>query len=144
MTRTRVNLFGVGLVLTLVACSSANRNEDRATNEKDRAEQPASAKTGADNTARNVADRGNALPTPMDQGTSEIDMNITTAIRQAIVGTDWLSLEAKNAKIITNGGVVVLRGTVKDAREKQFIQETAERIAGVTKVESLLEASTHN
>lgn len=143
MSRTRLNLFGVGLVLTLVACSSASRNDDVAEKQKDQKTDHA-ASTGADNTARNVADRNNALPTPMDQGTSELDMNITTAIRQAIVDTDWLSLEAKNVKIITNGGVVVLRGAVKDGREKQFIQETAERIAGVSKVDNLLESATYN
>jgi hyperosmotically inducible protein len=50
-----------------------------------------------------------------------------------------LSTNAHNVKIITSNGVVTLRGPVKTAAEKKAIEDKAKQVAGVTKVENLLE-----
>ena len=56
----------------------------------------------ADNTKINDRDRHGAL-TPMDQGGSEAERNITASIRKGVVGDKSLSFTAKNVKIITVG-----------------------------------------
>jgi len=48
--------------------------------------------TKADNTERNVRDRGDKTLTPMDQGGSAADRDVTAAIRKAIVDNDELSI----------------------------------------------------
>ena len=62
------------------------------------AEQP-----DADNTGKNVRDRADKTLTPMDQGGSAQDRELTAAIRKAIVDDDSLSTNAQNVKIITRG-----------------------------------------
>ncbi len=96
----------------------------------------------ADNTARNVKDRGDTL-SPLDQGTSESDVTITQQIRQSVVADDQLSMNAKNVKIITIDGMVTLRGPVKSAGEKNAIVATAKQTAGVVKVDDQLEVETN-
>lgn len=95
----------------------------------------------ADNTGRNERDRDDRQPTPMDQGNSESDIKITAAIRKAVIDEDGLSFNAKNVKIITNGGRVVLRGPVKSAAEKSVIESHAARVAGAGRVTSQLEVA---
>src|SRR5262245_41669991 len=68
------------------------------------------AAADADNSGRNVRDRGDKTLTPMDQGGSEADRTITQDIRKAVVANDHFSTDAKNVKIITVDGVVTLRG----------------------------------
>jgi osmotically-inducible protein OsmY len=92
----------------------------------------------ADNTARNVRDRGDTL-TPPDQGGSAADRDMTAKIRKAIVDDDSLSTDAHNVKIITQSGAVTLRGPVKSAEEKAAVAAKAERIAGVKRVDNQLE-----
>jgi osmotically-inducible protein OsmY len=60
-------------------------------------------------------------------------------VRQAVVDDKTLSTNAHNVKIVTNNGVVTLRGPVKSADEKKTIEAIATQVAGVTKVENLLE-----
>lgn len=95
--------------------------------------------TDADNTVRNVRDRRQDSITPPDQGTSEEDVRITRRIRQEILAKDGLSLNARNAKVITANGRVTLRGPVKDEAERQAIAEIANRIAGGATVDNQLE-----
>lgn len=95
----------------------------------------------ADNTARNVRDRNDATPTPMDQGGSEADRTITQTIRQLVVGNDTMSSNAKNVKIITQNGVVTLRGPVDSDAEKTFIASTARGVNGVVNVDDQLEVT---
>lgn len=100
---------------------------------------PAVAAEDADNTGRNVRDRGGATVTPFDQGTSETDMRITSEIRSAVVEHDDLSVNAQNVKIITRNGVVVLRGPVETDGEKALIASIASKTAGVLSVDDQLE-----
>ena len=93
----------------------------------------------ADNTGQNVRDRGDHTTTPMDQGGSEGDRTITAEIRKQITDNDALSMNAKNVKVITQGGVVTLRGPVKTATEKTTVAGIARKAAGVKRVDDQLE-----
>jgi osmotically-inducible protein OsmY len=92
----------------------------------------------ADNTGRNVRDRDATL-TPGNQSESESDRKITQKIRQAVVGDDALSTNAKNIKIITIDGIVTLRGPVNNDSEKQSIDMKAKSVQGVKRVDNLIE-----
>ena len=95
--------------------------------------------TNADNTERNVRDRGDKTLTPTDQGGSAADRDVTAAIRKAIVDNDTLSTNAQNVKIVTVAGVVTLRGPVETSTEKATIAATAEKTTGVKRVDNQLE-----
>jgi len=96
----------------------------------------------ADNTKLNERDRNNATPTPGDQSNSKPDLAITAQIRKAIAADDAMSTDAKNVKIITQDGSVVLRGTVKSEAEKNAVGIKASGIAGVKRVENQLDVVT--
>ena len=81
----------------------------------------------ADNTGKNERDRSGETQTSGDQSNSQDDVNITAAIRRAVVKDDSLSTTAKNVKIITANGMVTLRGPVKTDAEKTKIAELAHR-----------------
>ena len=100
------------------------------------------ANSELDNTGQNARDRGGATLTPEDQKENSADVKITAAIRKAVVKQKSLSLDAHNAKIITRGGVVTLRGPVKDAAEKAKLQSIAEKTRGVKQVDNQLEPKT--
>ena len=95
----------------------------------------------ADNTGRNVRDRGGDTLTSGDQSESSEDLRITQEVRKAIVADDTLSLNAHNVKVITASGVVTLRGPVNSADEKARVAATAQRIAGVKRVDDKLEVT---
>jgi hyperosmotically inducible protein len=99
----------------------------------------ADAPKDADDTARNVRDRDSKALTPMDQGGTEGDRTITQEIRKALTGSDELSTNAKNVKIITVDGVVTLRGPVKNANEKTTIASIARKASGVKRVDDQIE-----
>jgi hypothetical protein len=92
----------------------------------------------ADNTKINERDRRGAL-TPMDQGNSGSETNITAAIRKAMMGDKNLSFTAKNVKVITVGNKVTLRGPVKSDQEKASIEALARQTPGVAEVDNQLE-----
>jgi hypothetical protein len=95
--------------------------------------------TAADNTARNVRDRDNRTLTPLDQGNSQADVDITAQIRKEIIAGKGMSVNARNVKVITNKGQVTLRGPVKNAEEKRLIGEIAERIAHPENVDNQID-----
>jgi hyperosmotically inducible periplasmic protein len=97
------------------------------------------AQTAPDNTGRNVRDRGGATMTPGDQSESHADRTLTQQIRKAVVADDSLSTMAKNIKIITDNGVVTLRGPVESSQEKEKIAAKAQQIAGKNSVDNQLE-----
>jgi hyperosmotically inducible periplasmic protein len=120
-----VALIGAGLIF---GCS------------KDRSEsKQVSTAAEADNSGKNVRDRDDAMKTAGDQSENEADRTITQEIRRAVTSDDTLSTNAKNVKIITNDGTVTLRGPVKSEKEKADIANKAKQIAGVKKVDNLLE-----
>ena len=93
-----------------------------------------------DDTGVNVRDRSGTTLTPTDQSESESDVRITQSIRRALMDED-LSMDAKNAKVITIDGVVTLRGPVEDGAEKQRIADLARQVAGVRSVDNQLEVT---
>ncbi|MGH7937953.1 MAG: BON domain-containing protein [Bryobacteraceae bacterium] len=93
----------------------------------------------ADNSGRNKRDRSGETQTAGDQSNSSADIKTTAAIRRAVMHEDSLSMMAKNVKIITENGVVMLRGPVKSEAEKTKIAELARTHAGNAKVEDHLE-----
>ena len=93
----------------------------------------------ADNSGNNVRYRQDTAVTATDQSNSKADLNITQAIRKAVMADKKLSTNAHNVKIITANGVVTLRGPVKSAKEKKNIGAKAARVAGVTRVDNQLE-----
>jgi osmotically-inducible protein OsmY len=103
------------------------------------AEKNSPAVTDADNTARNNRDYDTSNKTSFNQAENPTDLQISAAIRQAVVGDKSLSMNAHNVKIITAGGTVTLRGPVKSKEEKATIEAKAKLVAGVTRVDNLLE-----
>ena len=93
----------------------------------------------ADNTVKNVRDRGDRTLTPLDQGNSRADVDRTSQIRKEIMASKSMSLNAKNVKIITKDGQVTLRGPVNTAEEKRLIGEIANKIARSENVDNQLD-----
>ena len=112
---------------------------DKAPHDTHAADTKAAAGHDADNTGRNARDADGNTLTPMDQGASKADRTITQQIRKAVVDHDQLSTNAKNVKIITNDGVVTLRGPVKSEAEKSTIASVAQKTGGVKRVDNQLE-----
>lgn len=101
-----------------------------------------SKKVDADNTGKNARDRDSAAVTPLDQGNSAADLDMTKKIREAVVADEALSSNARNVKIITKDGAVTLRGPVKDAAEKARVVAIARNVAGQAPVADQLEVET--
>ncbi len=93
----------------------------------------------ADNSARNARDRSGDTQTSGDQSNNSGDIKISAAIRRAVMKDDSLSTTAKNVKIITEGGMVTLRGPVLEAKEKTRIDKLARDAAPGAKIDDQLE-----
>jgi len=120
-------------------CFGAACSNDKSTIKKD-SETPSTTPPpapDADNTARNADTQG--LGGVTAQSESEADIQISAAVRKAVVDDKALSTNAHNVKITTNGGVVTLRGPVKSDGEKSSIESKAKAVAGVSRVDNLLE-----
>ena len=114
-------------VLITVAAFGCNRGDDKS--------------VPADNTGKNARDeRGEAL-TPMDQGENTTDRTITQQARQGLVRAGEVSVTGKNIKIITNDGVVTLRGPVASAHEKTEIADIVKHVEGVKRIDNQLEVA---
>ena len=99
----------------------------------------AQEKPAADNTAKNTRDRSGETATSGDQSNSSEDIQLTAAIRRAVVADDSLSMTAKNVKIIAANGAVTLRGPVKTAAEKATVEKLAHSSASGAKIDNQLE-----
>ena len=97
--------------------------------------------TAPDNSGTNARDRNDRTLTPMDQGTSSADVDLTARVRKALVADDTLSTNAKNVKVITLNGTVTLRGPVKTDAERTAVVEKAQAAAGAQKVVDELEVT---
>jgi hyperosmotically inducible periplasmic protein len=64
---------------------------------------------------------------------------MTRKIRRALMNDKTLSTTARNVKVITVGGTVILRGPVKSKHEKVTIADKALQIAGSGHVNDQLE-----
>lgn len=79
-----------------------------------------------DNTKMNQGD----TQTADKQGNNSADIEMTRQIRKALVHDKSLSTYGHNVKIITQQGMVTLKGPVKDEAEKQEIESKAVAVAG--------------
>jgi len=98
----------------------------------------------ADNTKKNKRDRADHAVTADQQGQSEADLELTRKIRKALTDDSSLSTYAKNVKIISRNGKVVLRGPVNTAAEKTKVENFAATIAGAAKVTNEIEVVKHD
>jgi len=71
-----------------------------------------------------------------NQGTAPGDIVITRRIREALMKDGTLSTYAQNVKIITNSGLVTLKGPVKTLDEKYEVEKKAIFVAGFQSVTS--------
>lgn len=92
-----------------------------------------------DNTKINKRDTAAEVVTAGMQSNKKEDLDLVRKIRRGVTDDKSMSTYARNVKIITRDGVATLRGPVKSAEEKMAIETIAKRLAGDTKVESLLE-----
>jgi len=95
-----------------------------------------------DNTGRN-AEQPNPPGPPFEQGTSDSDMQTTQRVRQAMMDDSSLSTTAKNVKVITLEGKVLLQGPVTTEQERSRIESIAEGVVGAGNVRSAMEV-THS
>lgn len=128
----RITTLGMAVALGCLPACGGDRKVD-ADNTK---------QVDADNTKKNERDRGGAMPTPIDQGNSAADLDLTQKIRQALVADDTLSSNARNLKVITKDGAVTLRGPVKDEAEKARVVAAVHNAAGSAPVDVQIEVET--
>ena len=87
-----------------------------------------------DNTKVNQRDRNANEPTADQQKSNRSDRDITQQVRKAIMEDKSLSTYAHNVKIITQNGMVTLKGPVRSEDEKKAIEAKAAEVAGGDKV----------
>lgn len=133
------NLILIPSLTVFLAASAMQGCDQRGETARPTATDTSAKPQAADNTGRNQADRGTSNPTPVDQGGSESDRTITAEIRKAILAIKDLSVNGQNCKIITQNGVVTLRGPVETEGERTRIVDTARAQKGVTTVVNDLE-----
>jgi hyperosmotically inducible protein len=92
-----------------------------------------------DNTKTNQRDTNKAEPTADQQKENQSDREMTRQIRKSIAQDKTLSTYAHNVKIISQDGVVTLKGPVRSDEEKTAVEAKAADVAGKDKVTSQLE-----
>ena len=101
--------------------------------------QDSSTTPAPDNTKVNDRDRSKAESTADQQKENRSDREIARDIRRSIVQDKSLSTYAHNIKVISQNGIVTLKGPVRSEEEKSAIEGKAAEIAGKDKVTSQLE-----
>lgn len=130
--------FALIAILMIAGCDQTNRTVNDVSPNDSRIKTESNNTVDKDNTAVNKRDLDSSAKTPIDQNENQADINITAGIRKSVVDKK-MSVNAENVKIITQDGVVTLRGPVKTEDEKKQIEEIARNFAGVKTVESQLE-----
>jgi hyperosmotically inducible protein len=92
-----------------------------------------------DNTRVNQRDRNSSEPTADQQKNAKSDRDMTRKIRQALVQDKSLSTYGHNVKIVTQHGVVTLKGPVRSEDEKKAVETEAAEMAGENNVTSNLD-----
>jgi hyperosmotically inducible protein len=83
-----------------------------------------------DNTKVNERDRQPGAATADKQKMNKADRELTQNIRKAIMADKSLSTYAHNVKVISQDGVVTLKGPVHSEDEKKSIESKATEVAG--------------
>ncbi len=133
-------LVALGLALVTFAAQAADKgdNANSASETRMTSEPMTSENVKPNNTEVNKRDRDGQTLTPMDQSNSKADINITQAIRKAIM-KQKLSTNAKNIKVITQDGEVTLRGPVNSKTEVDKIVTLAKAVPGIKTLNNQLE-----
>ncbi len=134
------------LLLGIWGCSQgtgteSDRDVKRETREPAAPNPADTAQHDADNTAQNANPENQANP-PFEQGNSQADLDLTQRLRQAVTDDTTLSTTAKNVKIISRDGKVLLMGPVQSAEERQRIETLATQVAGAGNVTNHIEVKT--
>jgi osmotically-inducible protein OsmY len=114
--------------VSMFSCSAQGPRDDT----------PSVPPSGEERSAARQERSGQEL-SPLDQGQGEGDLAVTQRLRQGLMQHEALSFDAKNVKVITQGGRVTLRGAVKNAKERVDIERLALKTAGNGNVDSQLE-----
>jgi len=96
------------------------------------------AQTPQDNTKVNERDRQSSQVTADQQPNNRSDLETTREIRKTIMAEKSFSTYAHNAKVVTKGGKVTLRGPVRSEDEKKMLEAKATAVAGVGNVTNQL------
>jgi hyperosmotically inducible protein len=83
-----------------------------------------------DNTRENKKDRQPDAVTADQQKMNSADRELSKKIRQAVIADKSLSTYAHNVKIVSQDGIVTLKGPVHSEAEKSTIEAKATEIAG--------------
>jgi hyperosmotically inducible periplasmic protein len=102
---------------------------------------PTQDSTKPDNTAVNQRDRNAAEPTADQQKETGTDREMSRKIRRSIVSDKALSTNAHNIKIISQNGMVTLKGPVNSDEEKKAVEKKATEIAGEANVKSEIQVA---
>ncbi len=89
-----------------------------------------------DNTKTNKRDRNPHQATADDQKMNASDTELTRKIRQSIMADKTLSTYAHNVKIISQDGMVTMKGPVKSEAEKKNV--IAKAVAIAAKAENVI------
>jgi osmotically-inducible protein OsmY len=123
----KVTITVVALAFMLVLASALTSAQDP------------SAAPAPDNSKVNERDRNKTEPTADQQKENRSDQDITQQIRQSIIKDESLSSYAHNVKIISQNGMVTLKGPVRSEDEKSAIVAKAVEVVGQDKVTNQLE-----
>ena len=112
-----MKIHGAILAIALGAASLGAQNTD-------------SSGVKPDNTKVNQQDRAANQPTADRQKNNASDLDLTKNIRRSIIEDKSLSTYAHNVKVISQNGIVTLKGPVKSDAEKSAIDSKAVSVAG--------------
>ncbi len=88
------------------------------------------AQTPPDNSKMNKGDASSTAVTADQQKMNAADRTLTQKIRKSVISDKSLSTYAHNVKIISQNGMVTLKGPVRSDDEKKSIVAKATEIAG--------------
>jgi hyperosmotically inducible protein len=97
-----------------------------------------------DNTKVNQPDNDKTEPTAGQQKDNPSDRDITQQIRKSVMKDKSLSTYAHNVKIISQNGMVTLKGPVSSDDEKKAIEMKAAAVVGQDKVTNEIEVKPTN
>jgi hyperosmotically inducible protein len=92
--------------------------------------QSATSQVQPDNTKVNKRDKNPDEATADQQKMNAADRNLTARIRKSVMADKTLSTYAHNVKIISQNGIVTLKGPVRSDDEARSIMAKAVEVAG--------------
>ena len=84
-------------------------------------------------------EKDNAKMMEAESKANENDHMITQKLREALMKDPNLSKQAKNIKIVTAEGVILIKGTINNENDKNAVGQKAKTIPGVKNVDNMLE-----